>query len=69
MDGREATRCIRISGKEDGESVPVIGLMANTYEEDIKESIAAGMQAHLAKPVDVDKLYRVLGKVIPEKEE
>jgi CheY-like chemotaxis protein len=43
--------------------------MANTYEEDIKESIAAGMQAHLAKPVDVDKLYRVLGKVIPEKEE
>ena len=56
MDGREATRCIRISGKEDGESIPIIGLMSNTYEEDIKESIQAGMQAHLAKPVDVDKL-------------
>jgi len=68
MDGREATRCIRISGKEDGETIPIIGLMANTYDEDIKESLEAGMQAHLAKPVDVDKLYRVLRKVIPEKE-
>lgn len=69
MDGREATKCIRISGKEDGESIPVIGLMSNTYEEDIKESLQAGMQAHLSKPVDVDKLYRVLKKVIPLEEE
>lgn len=69
MDGREAARCIRISGKEDGESIPIIGLMSNTYEDDIKESIQAGMQAHLAKPVDVDKLYKVLKKVIPVEEE
>ena len=69
MDGREATRCIRISGKEDGEKIPIIGLMSNTYEDDIKESIQAGMQAHLAKPVDVDKLYKVLKKVIPVEEE
>lgn len=69
MDGREATRCIRISGKEDGETVPIIGLMSNTYDEDIKESLQAGMQAHLAKPVDVDKLYKVLKKVIPIEEE
>ena len=68
MDGREATRCIRISGKEDGKTIPVIGLMANTYDEDVKESLEAGMQAHLAKPVDVDKLYRVLEKVVLEKE-
>ena len=68
MDGREATRCIRISGKEDGETIPIIGLMANTYDEDIKESLEAGMQAHLAKPVDVDKLYRVLEKVVLETE-
>ncbi len=68
MDGREATRCIRISGKEDGETVPVIGLMANTYDEDVEESLQAGMQAHLAKPVDVDTLYKVLRKLIPENE-
>lgn len=69
MDGREATRCIRISGKEDADSIPVVGLMANTYDEDIEESLKAGMQAHLAKPVDVDKLYKVLRKLIPENEE
>ena len=64
MDGREATRCIRISGKEDAETIPIIGLMANTYEEDIQASLDAGMQAHLAKPVEVDNLYQVLRKVI-----
>lgn len=69
MDGREATRCIRISGKEDGETIPVIGLMANTFDEDVEESLKSGMQAHLAKPVDVDTLYRVLRKVIPDDEE
>lgn len=69
MDGREATRCIRISGKEDSETIPVIGLMANTYDEDINESLQAGMQAHLAKPVDVDKLYRVLKKVMPKEDD
>ena len=69
MDGREATRCIRISGKEDAETVPVVGLMANTYDEDVEESLKAGMQAHLAKPVDVDTLYKVLRKLIPENEE
>lgn len=68
MDGREATRCIRISGKEDSETIPVIGLMANSYEEDVEESLQAGMQAHLAKPVDVDTLYKVLRKLIPENE-
>lgn len=68
MDGREATRCIRISGKEDADSIPIVGLMANTYEEDKEESLKAGMQAHLAKPVDVDTLYKVLRKLIPENE-
>ncbi len=64
MDGREATRCIRISGKEDAETIPIIGLMANTYEEDIQASLDAGMQAHLAKPVEVNDLYQVLKRVI-----
>ncbi|MBQ9983529.1 MAG: response regulator [Lachnospiraceae bacterium] len=69
MDGREATKCIRISGKEDAETVPIIGLMANTYDKDVEESLQVGMQAHLAKPVDVDTLYKVLRKLIPEIEE
>ncbi|MCM1498833.1 MAG: response regulator [Clostridium sp.] len=69
MDGREAARCIRISGKEDGETIPIIALMTDTYDEDVEESLQAGMQAHLGKPVDVDTLYKVLGKVIPDKKE
>lgn len=69
MDGREATRCIRISGKEDGETIPIVGLMANTYDEDIEESKASGMQEHLGKPVDVNTLYKVLNRLIPENEE
>lgn len=68
MDGREATRCIRISGKEDSGIIPIIGLMANTFEEDVKESLQAGMQAHLGKPVDVNTLYKELKKVIAEEE-
>lgn len=68
MDGREATKTIRISGKEDGETIPIIGVMANTYDQDVEQSIAAGMQAHLAKPVDVETLYRVLRKHIKVEE-
>ncbi len=64
MDGREATKCIRISGKEDGEQIPIIGMMADSTDKDVEESKKAGMQAHLSKPVDVDTLYKILNKVI-----
>ena len=67
MDGREATKCIRISGKEDSEEIPIIGLMADTTDKDVDESKKAGMQAHLSKPVDVEKLYKVLHKMILDK--
>lgn len=69
MDGREATKCIRISGKEDGSDVPIIGLMTDTTDEDIEESKKAGMQAHLGKPLDVNTLYKVLNRLIPENED
>ncbi|MBE5924811.1 MAG: response regulator [Lachnospiraceae bacterium] len=66
MDGREAAKCIRISGKEDGETLPIIGLMTESTEKDVEESIKAGMQAQLSKPVDVDTLYRVLSRYIKQ---
>lgn len=69
MDGREATRCIRISGKEDGEEIPVIGLMANAGDEDVEQSLQSGMQEQLSKPVDVETLYKVLQRLIPEIED
>ncbi|MDE7425702.1 MAG: response regulator [Lachnospiraceae bacterium] len=64
MNGMEATRCIRTSGKEDARIVPIVALSANAFDEDTKKSIECGMNGHLAKPIDVDKLYEILQKVI-----
>ena len=64
MDGFEATKLIRTSEKEDARTVPIIALSANAFDEDTKKSIDAGMNGHLAKPIDMKHLYRVLNKVL-----
>jgi len=64
MDGLEATRTIRALERPDAKTVPIIALTANAFEEDVKKSLAAGMNAHLAKPTDADLLYAVLKKYI-----
>ena len=60
MDGLEATRRIRAANKE----LPIIALSANAYAEDIKKSLDTGMNAHLAKPIDIQKLLGTLHSVI-----
>lgn len=64
MNGMEATRSIRTSGKEDARTIPIVALSANAFDEDTKKSIECGMNGHLAKPIDVEKLYEILQKVI-----
>ena len=64
MDGLTATRRIRGSGKEDAATVPILAMTANAFEEDIKKSLAAGMDAHLAKPIEPEILYRRLRQYI-----
>ena len=64
MDGLEAARNIRALGRPDAEKVPIIAVSANASETDRKESLAAGMNAHLAKPVDAEKLYETLEKLM-----
>ena len=64
MDGFEATKLIRTSEKEDARTVPIIALSANAFDEDTKKSIDAGMNGHLAKPIDMKHLYKVLNKVL-----
>jgi len=66
MDGLEATRQIRVLGRDDSLTVPIIALTANAYESDVKESLAAGMNVHLAKPADADTLYDTLKTTIAE---
>lgn len=60
MGGLESTRKIRTSGHPDATTVPIIALSANAYMEDAEKSKQAGMQAHLAKPIDVTALNNVL---------
>ncbi len=59
MDGLEATRLIRASSKADAKSVPIIAMTANAMEEDRNESLASGMNDHIAKPIDMDKLKQI----------
>ena len=69
MDGLEAARTIRAIDREDAKRIPIIALTANTFDEDIKLSMQAGMNAHLSKPVEADNLIRTLGELIYEAEE
>ena len=58
MDGLEAAGRIRALPRPDAKSIPIIALSANAYESDRQNSLKAGMNAHLVKPVDAELLYR-----------
>ncbi len=62
MDGREATRLLRRSDKEWLRNIPIIAMTADAFAEDIHECLEAGMNEHLSKPLDVERLLRVLQK-------
>lgn len=60
MNGYEATRTIRNLSRKDVKNLPIIAMTANAMEEDKEAALTNGMNAHLAKPVDIDKLIEVL---------
>ena len=66
MDGLEATRLIRASGREDAERIPIIALTANAFDEDVQRSMQAGLNAHLSKPVEPDALFETLETLITD---
>ncbi|MFR2249280.1 MAG: response regulator, partial [Collinsella sp.] len=63
MDGYEATRAIRLSDKSDAADIPIIALTANAFSEDVQAAHDAGMNAHLAKPLDFNKLKNMLTRI------
>ena len=67
MDGLEAAAAIRDLERTDGKTVPIIAMTANAYDSDRENSEKAGMNAHLAKPIEVNELYQTLAKLIKEK--
>ena len=64
MNGLEATTSIRALEREDAKKIPIIALTANAFDEDVQQSLQAGMTAHLSKPVEIDQLYKTLENLI-----
>ena len=64
MDGLEATRAIRALNRPDAKTIPIIAMTANAFDEDVQQSLQAGMNAHLSKPVEPEHLYETLGRMI-----
>lgn len=64
MDGLTAAQEIRKLNRPDAATVPIIALTANAFEEDVKQCLQAGMNAHLAKPVDIDLLKETLAGLL-----
>ena len=64
MDGLDAARAIRAMDRMDCRTIPIIAMSANAFDDDLKKSVECGMDGHLSKPVDVDKLYETLDQVI-----
>ena len=62
MDGYKATKTIRELSDEGKAHIPIVALTANAFEEDRKHALQLGMNEHLAKPVDIEKLKDVLTK-------
>ena len=68
MDGYTATKTIREMDREDAKTIPIIAMTANAFSEDIKKSQEVGMNAHIAKPIDMEKLFYVVGKYVGDME-
>ena len=63
MSGYEATRVIRGLNRADAGTVPIIALSANAFDEDIVMAKDAGMNEHLAKPVDMRKMFQAMSRL------
>ena len=66
MDGLEATEAIRKLNRPDAKTIPIIAMTANAFDEDVQRSLQVGMDAHLTKPVESDRLYQTLEELIWE---
>jgi CheY-like chemotaxis protein len=62
MNGLEATKAIRASDHPEAKTIPIIAMTANAYAEDVQAAFEVGMNEHIAKPIDLDRLFSVLNR-------
>ena len=67
MDGYTATKTIRALTEPEKANIPIIAMTANAFEEDRKQAISCGMNGHIAKPIDVEKLFETLEEIFKKK--
>ena len=63
-DGYEATRCIRALDRPDAASVPIIAMSANAFSDDVRASLASGMNMHLSKPIDMRQVLSAIVRLV-----
>ena len=66
MNGYDATRKIRSLDRADASTIPIIAMTANAFAEDIKDALDAGMNDHIAKPIDMENVKTILCKYLKD---
>ena len=64
MNGYEATKSIRDLNNPELANIPIIAMTANAFDEDRKAALDAGMNGHIAKPIDIEKLLETLNNIL-----
>ena len=67
MDGLEAAKAIRALDRPDAKTIPIIAMTANVFKEDREKCLAAGMNAHLSKPLDVETMKRTISEQLQKR--
>jgi len=67
MDGYKATQIIRGLSDKEKANIPIVAMTANAFEEDTKRALSVGMNAHIAKPIDMKKVEEVLLEILKDK--
>ncbi len=64
MDGYEATRQVRSLHRNDAKTIPILAMTANAFSEDVEAALEAGMNFHLAKPLDPARMMREIARFL-----
>ena len=67
IDGYTATRVIRSTNRQDAKAIPIIAMTAHVFDEDVKQCLEAGMNAHLPKPLQMEKVVSTIARLCKRK--